>query len=150
MELSILKKELREACFTELDERISSLRKVMEDAQQSANDYGQPKDRYDSYRTQLLRKRDMFGQQLSKIIEQRSLLERLDPEKQNSTVEFGALVITDKQKIFVSVGIGKFIYKGEEFFVISPVVPFCKAMDGKQKGDAFEFRGQKFTIKDIA
>jgi hypothetical protein len=122
----------------------------MEEAQQSANDYGQPKDRYDSYRTQLLRKRDMFGQQLSKIMEQRTLLERLDSNKSSDTVEYGALVITDKQKIFVSVGIGKFIFEGEEFFVISPVVPFCKAMEGKKEGDTFEFRGQQFTIKKIA
>lgn len=149
MELSVLKNELLKACFTEIDDRATSLRKVMEDAQQSANDYGQPKDRYDSYRTQLLRKRDMFGQQLSKILKQRTLLEKIDPERSCNSVEFGALVVTDKQKIFVSVGIGKFIYKDEEFFVISPVVPFCKAMEGKQKGDTFEFRGQKFLIKDI-
>lgn len=150
MKLSDLKKKLHQACFVEIDERISSLKMVMEEAQQSANDYGQPKDRYDSYRTQLLRKRDMFGQQLSKIMEQRTLLERLDPEKSNARVEFGALVITDMQKIYVSVGIGRFEFQGEEFFVISPAVPFCKAMEGKQKGDAFEFRGQKYTIKDIA
>ena len=149
MELSELKKKLHDACFAEIDERADSLRKVMDDAQQSANDYGQPKDRYDSYRTQLLRKRDMFGQQLGKILEQRTLLEKIDQEKTYSTVEFGALVVTDKQKIFVSVGIGKFIYKDEEYFVISPAVPFCKAMEGKNKGDAFEFRGQKFNIIDI-
>jgi len=150
MKLSTLKNKLREACMAEIDDRISSLKKVMEEAQQSANDYGQPKDRYDSYRTQLLRKRDMFGQQLSKIMEQRTLLERLNPDKTFSAVEFGALVITDKQKIFISVGIGRFDFEGEEYFVISPVVPFCKAMEGKQKGDAFEFRGQKYVIKDIA
>lgn len=150
MELSTLKKKLLEACLAEIDDRISSLKQVMEESQQSANEYGQPKDRYDSYRTQLLRKRDMFGQQLSKIMEQRTLLERLNPEKSISKVEFGALVITDKQKIFVSVGIGRFDFEGEEFFVISPAVPFCKAMEGKQKGDAFEFRGQNYTINDIA
>jgi len=150
MKLSELKKKLIAACFTEIDERAASLKKVMEDAQQSANDYGQPKDRYDSYRTQLLRKRDMFGQQLGKIMEQRVVLEMLDPDKPSNSVEFGAIVITDHQKIFVSVGIGKFLFEDEEYFVISPTVPYCRAMEGKQKGDDFEFRGQKFTILDIA
>jgi hypothetical protein len=83
-------------------------------------------------------------------MEQRTLLERLNPDKSSSMVEFGALVITDKQKIFISVGIGRLEFEGEEYFVISPVVPFCKAMEGKKKGDAFEFRGQPYTIKDIA
>jgi len=149
MELSRLKNELRDACLEEIDDRATSLKKVMEDAQQSANDYGQPKDRYDSYRTQLLRKRDMFGQQLGKIIDQRNMLERVDPEKKCDFVEFGALVITNKQKIFISVGIGKFTFKDEDYFVISPTVPFCKAMEAKKAGDTFEFRGQKFNILEI-
>jgi hypothetical protein len=149
MDLSRLKQDLLDACLAEIDDRATSLKKVMEDAQQSANDYGQPKDRYDSYRTQLLRKRDMFGQQLGKILEQRSILERLDVEKVHNTVGFGSLVITNKQKIFVSVGIGKFTFNDEDFFVISPSVPFCKAMEAKKVGDSFEFRGQKFSIKNI-
>ncbi len=150
MKLSELKMELLNACFVEIDDRADSLRKVMDDAQQSANDYGQPKDRYDSYRTQLLRKRDMFGQQLNKIFRQRNLLEKVDPEKSCELVEFGSMVITDKQKIFIAVGLGKFSYKDEDYFVISQAVPFYKAMESKGAGDAFEFRGQKFEILEVS
>jgi hypothetical protein len=150
MKLSELKISLLEACFKEIDERASSLRKVMDDAQNSANDYGQPKDRYDSYRTQLLRKRDMFGQQLGKILEQRTVLERIDPDRRCEIVEFGSLVETDKQKIFISVGLGKFVFNGQDYFVVSPAVPFYKAMEGLRAGDTFEFRNQKFEIRGIA
>lgn len=150
MKLSEVKKRLLEACFNEIEDRAVSLRKVMDDAQQSANDYGQPKDRYDSYRTQLLRKRDLFGQQLGKIFEQRTILEKIDPDRPNKIVEFGALVVTDKQKIFVSVGLGKFIFEDQDYFVVSPGVPFYKAMEGLKAGDTFEFRNQKFSIKEIA
>lgn len=144
-----MKKELISACFDEIDERADSLRKVMDDAQQSANDYGQPKDRYDSYRTQLLRKRDMFGQQLHKILEQKNILERLDTDKATDTVELGALVVTNNQTIFVSIGLGKFPFNGNDYFVISPGVPFYKAMEGLKAGDAFEFRGQQCKILEI-
>ena len=150
MKLSEVKKRLLEACFKEIEDRAASLQKVMEDAQQSANDYGQPKDRYDSYRTQMLRKKDMFGQQLSKILEQKTVLEMIDPEISYKKVEFGALVITDKQKIFISIGIGRFVFEGQDYFVISPGVPFYKAIDGLRAGDTFEFRNQKFQIKEIA
>ena len=150
MKLSEVKNRLLEACFDEIEDRAASLRKVMDEAQQSANDYGQPKDRYDSYRTQLLRKRDMFGQQLGKILEQRTILEKIDPEKVNEKVEFGALVLTDKQRIYVSVGLGKFTFEGYDYFVISPAVPFFKAMEGLKKGEGFNFRNQDFVIKDIA
>jgi len=150
MKLSDLKKELLNACFDEIDDRAASLRKVMEDAQQSANDYGQPKDRYDSYRTQLLRKRDMFGQQLFKILEQRSILEKIDPDKSSTAVEFGALVVTNNQTIFITIGLGKFSFSGHDYFVISPGVPFFRAMEGLKAGDAFEFRGQKCNILEIS
>ncbi len=144
-----IKKDLLQSCLKGMEEKADSLRKVMDDAQQSANDYGQPKDRYDSYRAQLLRKRDMFGQQLFKIMEQQSILEKLDPEKTYKTVTFGSLVITDTQKIFVSVGMGKRECSGLDVYVISPFVPFFKSMEGKKVGDTFEFRGQKITILDI-
>lgn len=149
MDLIQLKKELLSEILREIDDRASSLRKVMDDAQQSANDYGQPKDRYDSYRTQLLRKRDMFGQQLQKILDQQKLLEKIDPEKVIDSVGFGALVVTNKQKIFVSVGLGKLKFKGEDYFVISAAVPFFKAMEGKKAGDKFNFRDQNFEILHI-
>ena len=144
-----LKKDLLQSCMNGIEEKAESLRKVMDDAQQSANDYGQPKDRYDSYRAQLLRKRDMFGQHLAKIMEQKSILEKLDPEKSYETVTFGALVITDTQKVFVSIGMGKLECNGMEYYVVSPIVPFFRSMEGKKVGDIFEFRGQKITILDI-
>jgi len=150
MELLELKKELLSACISLIDERADFLRKVMDDAQQSANDYGQPKDRYDSYRTQLLRKRDLFGQQLYKILEQHNILEKIDTERAADTVKFGAIVITNKQKIFVSIGLGKIEYGGVDYFVISPGVPFFKAMEGKKAGDSFEFRGQKCKILEVS
>lgn len=150
MDLLQLKKELLQACSALMDERASALEKVMKEAQQSANDYGQPKDRYDSYRTQMLRKRDMFGQQLQKILDQRTLLEKIPLEKKMDIAGFGSLVITDKQKIFVSVGLGKFEFNNEEYFVISPAVPFYKAMEGKGAGESFHFREQEHTIIEIA
>ncbi len=150
MELFDLKKKLLEACFHEVDQRAASLRRVMEEAQQSANEYGQPKDRYDSYRTQLLRKRDMFGQQLQKILEQRHILEKVNTEKRCPVVEFGALVDTGDQIVFVSVGLGRIEHDGKEYFVISPAVPFYIAMEGKSAGETFDFRGKSLRINQIA
>ncbi|MCK4568974.1 MAG: hypothetical protein KAT76_01715 [Bacteroidales bacterium] len=150
MKLLEFKKELLNACFDEIDDRVASLRKVMDEAQQSANDYGQPKDRYDSYRAQLLRKRDLFGQQLYKILEQRNILEKVNAEKTSDIVEFGAVVVTNMQKIFISVGLGKIECRGGDYFVISPGVPIFKAMEGMKAGDSFEFRGQKINILEIS
>jgi transcription elongation GreA/GreB family factor len=144
-----LKRKLRSRCKEQLDAMASDFRKEMEDAQQSANEYGAPKDRYDAYRTQMLRKRDMFGQQLAKLNIQMDVLEKIDPERKCNVVEFGALVITSRQKLFIATGLGKIEVEGETYYAISAAVPIFKVMERKKPGDEVVFNGQKITILEI-
>ena len=128
---------------------VKNFRTVISDAQKSANEYGAPKDRYDSYRMQLLRKKDMFAQQMTKALEQAEVLQKISIVKKMEKVAFGALVLTSKQNIFVSIGIGKVELEDEIYYAISPNVPFYKAMEGLQIGDVFEFRNETIKINAI-
>lgn len=130
-------------------ETINSLNSEMQDAQKSANEYGCPKDRYDAYRAQMLRKRDMFGQQLQKAAELLDVIKKIPINKIYDHVEFGAVVITDRNKIIVAIGLGKVKFDKEEFFAISPAVPVFKAMEGKKIGDSFTLNGNTMEIRDI-
>ncbi len=149
MECIETKKKLLSICRKMQDETIQHLKLEMDDAQKSANEYGTPKDRYDSYRIQLLRKKDMFGQQLAKTMEQLDTLDRISLKRRFEEVEFGALVITDKQKILVSIGLGKIELDGSTYFAISPSVPVFNAMIGKKVGEEYEFRGAPIKILSI-
>lgn len=133
----------------QLSETIVNLKDVMDEAQNAANDYGLPKDRYDSFRTQLLRKRDMFAQQLVKANEQLDTLNKINPEKELDKVEFGSIVITNKQMMFVSIGLGKIEVDEQIYYAISPTVPIFNAMRDKKKGEEFVFNSSKFIIKDL-
>jgi hypothetical protein len=64
-------------------------------------------------------------------------------------VRFGAIVITETQKIFIAAGLGKIVVDNEEYFVISAMVPFYSAIDGKKAGDTYEFRGKKEKILEV-
>lgn len=121
----------------------------MDAAQQQANDYGPNKDRYDSFRTKILRSRDMFAKQYSNALESIRHLQELEDTDPTDTVGYGSIVITDKQRIFVSVGMGKFESGGETYFGISAQVPIYKALEGKCKGDTAVFNNVKYTIKEI-
>jgi len=121
----------------------------MSEAQKSANEYGQPKDRYDSYRTQLLRKRDLFSKQLREAIKQMDIIRKVDPAITADRASFGAIVKTNAQIVFIAVGLGKIHHAGTDYFVISPQVPIFEAMRDKQKGEEFSFRGNTQTIMDI-
>jgi hypothetical protein len=64
-------------------------------------------------------------------------------------VEFGSVVITDKQRIFIAAGIGKIVLENETYYAISTQVPVYKAMKGLKVGESFTINNNKFTIKDI-
>jgi hypothetical protein len=144
-----LKQKILDACFEQQTKVMENLKVVMEEVADSAEEYGLPKDLYDSYRNQMMSKRDMFAQQLMKITEQVDILRRIDMSKIYSQVRFGAVVITETQKLFVAAGIGKIMAEGDEYFVISALVPFYNAIDGKKVGDTFDFKGKNEKILEV-
>ena len=149
MEKTEIKGRLIEICRNKLLDTISNLEAAMSDAQQQANEYGPPKDRYDSFRTQLIRRRDMMAQQLSKEINELSALDKIDPKKHFNTTGFGAVVLTGDENYFIAVGLGKIELMDQSYYVISPVVPLSQQIVGKKKGDTVEFRGRKIVIADV-
>jgi hypothetical protein len=143
------KKKIVDVCVTAQDKVVEHAKTRMDEAQQSANEYGQPQDRYDSYRTQMLGKRDMFAKQFCKAMDERNVLDRIELSEENITVTFGSVVITETQKLFISISLGKIDVDGEDYFAISPLVPLYKALEGLKKGDPFEFNGKQNKIVDL-
>ena len=82
MDFLNLKIKLVEECKKQQLEIVGNLKNTINEAQQSANEYGPPKDRYDSFRMQLLRKKDMFSQQLEKALNELYALDKIDLKKE--------------------------------------------------------------------
>ena len=137
-------------CKKILQSTLENVQSEMNEAQLQANEYGAPKDRYDAFRTQMMRKRDMFAQQTQKTIDDIAVLDRISSDSKIDKVSFGAVVKTSGQNIFVSVGLGKIILDDVVYYAISPAVPIFKVMQGLKKGDKYSFQGKDFEILDIA
>ena len=147
--METLKQRLLEKCIAEQSKVVEYLKKEIDDAQQQSNDYGQPRDRYDAYKTKLMRQIELFSKQLMKANIVLNTLHQIPKGKKNNKVEFGALVSTNRQKIFVSAGLGKIELDGVEYFAISPNVPIYFALEGKSAGDSVLFNNLDFTILSI-
>ena len=132
-----------------LNKKASTAKQAMDENQQQANEYGLPKDRYDSFRTQLLQKKDLFAAQYQKIVEDIKLFEYVDSKTTFYKIKFGSVVITDAQNFFVAVGMGKVVIDNSDFFVISSKVPIFNAMKDKSAKDTFVFNGKEFLIKEV-
>ena len=144
-----LKKRLLEVCIARQQEIAAELQHEVDETLRLSNEYGAPKDRYDPYRTKLMNQNNLFAQQLKQANTLLVTLQKIPVDKEINTVEFGAIVITNKQKIFVSVGMGKVELDGETYYAISPRVPIFEAMRGKKAGETFVFKGQAFQIKEV-
>jgi hypothetical protein len=149
MDKLLFKKKLVEICIDAQDRVVKHAKTRMDEAQESANEYGQPQDRYDSYRTQMLGKRDMFAKQYCKAMDERNVLDRIEILEEHQDITFGTVVITENQKLFISISLGKIDVDGEDYFAISPLVPLYKAFEGLKKGDSFEFNGKQNKIVDL-
>ncbi len=144
-----LKERLLAKCIEIKEEAEANSLAAMNDAQQSANEYGAPRDRYDSFRAQMMRKRDMLAQQLSAVEEELRYLRQIKPATIYTKVEAGALVKLDTQTLYIMAGIGKLEVDNQAFYVVSPVVPLVTAMKDLKKGDSFTFRGTTMKILEI-
>ncbi|MBK7029443.1 MAG: hypothetical protein IPH45_09595 [Bacteroidales bacterium] len=149
MDKTEIKGILLETCKKRLLDSISNLEIAMNDAQQQANEYGAPRDRYDAFRAQLMRKRDMMAQQLDTELNELKVLEKIDPNKRIEIVGFGALVFSQDQNYFVAISSGKIEIESQLFYAISAKVPIYQALQGKKRGESCEFRGKSIQILDI-
>jgi hypothetical protein len=144
-----IKEELITRCKQTQRKCVDSAKSAMNEAQLALNEYGPNKDRYDSFRDQLIGRRDMFAAQYQKALTEMNVLERIDPKNLKDKVEFGAIVISDTSKFIIAISAGKIELDGAVYYAISPAVPLYKAMEGLAEGDSFEFNGRKQTIKEL-
>lgn len=149
--------QIIQACLQQQQQVAATAKQEMDSCQQQSNDYGANVDRYDAYRTKMMRTRDMYAKQLSNANASIRVLQELLRLSPFDRVEHGAVVITDKQKFFLSAGIGKFLVPyhtpqsqpQEVFFAISAQTPIYMALKGKHVGDELVFNGITQTIKEI-
>ena len=137
------------SCIEQQEHIANIAKQEMDSAQQQSNDYGANVDRYDSYRTKMLRSRDMYARQYSNAMEGIRHLQDLLKMPPFDIAEYGACVITNSSRFLISIGAGKFMVGKDVFFAISALTPIYAALKGKRVGDTIVFNGQSQTIKEI-
>ena len=137
------------SCIEQQEHIATIAKQEMDSAQQQSNDYGANVDRYDSYRTKMMRSRDMYARQYSNAQTGVRYLQDLLKLSPFDTVDHGACVVTDRQAFFLSIGAGKFMVGNQVWFAISAQTPIYAALKGKKVGDGIVFNGQSQTIKEI-
>ena len=123
----------------------------MEHAQQAANEEGKSSvgDKYETGRAMMQIERDKAAQQLAEAMKLKTTLQQITSVTPSKVVSLGSIIITDSQKIFISIGIGKIIVDNEPFLVVGPMSPLAQAFKGKTVGDSITFNNEVMIIRQL-
>jgi hypothetical protein len=149
MDNILIRKQIFGKCLEMHMEKIRHLEEAMAEAENTANEYEQTSDDFDSHKMELIGSRDMYAKQLQMEMDMLETLNKIDLNVDHHVVEFGSVVVTDMQKVFISIGMGKVSIEKDTYYAISLQVPFYQAMKRLKKGDTFDFRGRKVKILDV-
>lgn len=149
MDKLAFKSEIINKCIEILLEKYKINDAEMKEAQQAANDAGPPKDRYDPYRSQMLRKRNLLAEKTQQVLDDLEMVRKIKPEL-TDRVMFGSVVITSIHKLFIAVSLGKIKLDNDEIIqVISIHTPVYEVLKNKRSGDVVIFNQNKLLIKDV-
>ncbi|MDP9956318.1 transcription elongation GreA/GreB family factor [Epilithonimonas hungarica] len=145
MEKSILLQLIK----SKLSEKIQNFENLIAETRASSNDTKSSMgDKYETGREMLQQEINNLQVQLNEILKQKDFLKTVLP-KPSDKAEKGAIVKTKKGLFFISVSLGEIKVENEKIICISPESPLAKAMNGKQKDEAFSLNNMSQKILDI-
>lgn len=141
--------KIQEACVKKQNELIESFQNRVDSMQadvlEANHSPSQTEDRMGG-KVELF---NAVGKELDFAIREMDFLETLQPEKECTIVEPGALVVTDKLTLYICVSIEQIEVDGQLIFGISTRAPIYAAMRGLEKGKTFHFNENEYKILDI-
>ncbi len=147
--------EIKEALLEEvrelIDQKIAVAQKLMNDAQESANNETKSSagDKFETGRAMMHMERDKNAHILSEAKKLEMFLNQIKPERTFDQVAFGSVVETSLGNYFISIAAGRLIIEGKKYFAISPQAPLAKEMMRKKIGDTLMFNDNPMKILDI-
>src|SRR5437762_5227779 len=109
MDNSAIKKQLHERCAAIVQQRMADAKQAMDAAQESANqeEKSSAGDKYETGRAMAQIARDQAAQQLDEALKLKNALDQINPEVSSKRIMLGSLVITDKNRFYISISAGR-------------------------------------------
>jgi len=146
-----IKQSLIEQCEEFVQEKIDVSEKLMNEAQDSANNETKSSagDKFETGRAMMHAERDKSAQQLSEAMKIKMQLDQLKRAESSETIAFGSVVMTSYGNYFISISAGRIIVDEEKYFAISPQAPLAKYLQHKKVGNVIDFNDQNIKILEV-
>jgi len=149
--LNQLKSQLYHECVNIIEERITSLKNILEETQNAANNETKSSagDKHETGRAMAQLETEKLTTQLGEALKVKQTLLQINPKQIAHNVVLGSVVFTNKGNFYIGVSIGKIKVEGEQFFAISPASPIGKLLLTKKEKESFSFNGKTYVINRI-
>lgn len=147
----IAKEDVRNKCLEILKGKMTALKKILHDLQQSAANETKSTagDKHETALAMLQIEQENTGRQLQVLLSQRLQLTQLDLSKSATIIGKGSLVYTNKGLVFISVGMGKIPINNNIIMVISHASPLGSMLVGKKVGDTVQCTNFDYRVIEI-
>jgi len=134
-----------------IDQKIGIAMSAMDSAKESRDSDTKSSvgDKYETGRAMMQIELENNKIQLSKALDLKNELSRINIKKVHTRAEPGSLVITNQGDYFISVGLGKIEVNNKDYYSVSLASPIGKLLYNREIGDSVKFQGREFTITDI-
>lgn len=146
-----IKKELFERCAAYVFEKMETVQKAIQAAQDSANAESKSSmgDKYETGRAMAQLEIEKNLAQLNEFQKIKQDLDRTPWEQTASKVQKGSLVYTSLAIYFLSISAGKIVLRNETYFAVSLLSPIAKSLVGLKEGDDAVFNGKAMKVLRI-
>ena len=117
------------------------------DAQNDAK--GSAGDKHETALSMMHLEQEKLNYKLKEILEQKNILDKIDPSQTHKKVALGSLVKSNGMLLFISTALPKLIIEAKTIFALSPQSPLGSKLMGEEVGVEFEMNGKPYTIEEI-
>jgi hypothetical protein len=145
------KNKLKQACRSIIEQRITTTRAAINQAQHAANqeEKSSAGDKYETSRAMGHLEKDLHSRQLAAHLKELASLHAVNIHQIYSTPANGAFVECSHFSFFIACGLGKQILEGDMIVCLSPHAPLAQSLFLKKKNDMIIFHMIENLITDI-
>jgi hypothetical protein len=145
------KNRLKQAAQQLIEERISTARTLINNAQEAANSEEKSSvgDKYETSRAMNQLEKEMHSKQLAQQVRELALLHEVKTEVVYQSATMGACLECAALTFFIAAGLGKQTIEGKLIIFLSPQAPLAKLLQNKKAGESFVFNGKETLIESV-
>jgi hypothetical protein len=145
------KENVYHQCAAIIQNKISLLQKQLHDLTDSAGNETKRTagDKHETALAMLQIEQENNSRQLQDALQQKAILEKIDPSLQTLQAVRGSIITTNKGIFFLSLGLGKITIEEKTVIALSPESPLGNLLLHTKTGDTCTFNNIVYTIEQI-